>query len=219
MPNEFERRSVLSDVELRDDEQGARLVGYAALYDSESVPLQGFTEILKRGCFDDCLADPKTDCIACFNHDPSMIMGRQSAGTLKLFADEKGLRYEVYPVPESRRDVIEAIRLRNVVGSSFAFTVNPDGEHYERDDKGARRIVTRCSGLFDVCPVVSPAYPETTTAVRQRAAEWLQAKDEKRCPCGSGRPYKSCCGRYGKNKQSPFDYRAKTTAEWLRRVR
>lgn len=219
--NDFERRSVVGEVELRDDDQGPKVVGYAAMYDSESVTLPGgFTEVLERGCFDDVLANPQTDCIACFNHDPSLIIGRQSAGTLTLEVDDVGLRYTVSPVPESRSDVVEAIRLKNVVGSSFAFTVNPDDEEYERSDKGALRRVKRVSGLFDVCPVVSPAYPSTTTAVRERMQQFMQAKEEKKCVCGSGKPYSSCCGRYGNkvDNSSPLDFRAKNVAQWLRRV-
>jgi len=226
---DIERRGILETVEIRDDSDGPKLTGYAALYDSESVTLPGgFTEVLQRGCFDDVLKDPNTDCIACFNHDPSLIMGRQSAGTLKLSTDDRGLRYTVYPVPESRSDVLEAIRLKNVVGSSFAFTVNPDDETYERSDDGARRIVKRCSGLYDVCPVVSPAYPETSAAVRQRALEAMNASKDDSCVCGSGKPYGKCCGRYGfvpgadeqpaDQRKSPLFARAGHVAQWLRRV-
>ena len=170
-----ERRGLTSPVELREEDGQPRLVGYAALYESESVVLPGgFREILRRGAFDDALASPETDVVALFNHDSNLILGRQSAGTLSLAADERGLRYSITP-PDTQagRDTVELVRVGNVSGASFAFTVRPDDEEYKRTEDGPRRFIDRVAGLYDVSVVLTPAYPETTAAVRQRAAELL----------------------------------------------
>ena len=170
-----ERRGLTSPVELREEDGQPRLVGYAALYESESVVLPGgFREILRRGAFDDALASPETDVVALFNHDSNLILGRQSAGTLSLAADERGLRYSITP-PDTQagRDTVELVRVGNVSGASFAFTVRPDDEEYQRSEDGPRRFISRVQALYDVSVVLTPAYPQTTAAVRQRAAELL----------------------------------------------
>lgn len=170
-----ERRGLTSPVELREENGQPRLFGYAALYESESVVLPGgFREVLRRGAFDDALASPETDVVALFNHDSNLILGRQSAGTLRLSTDERGLRYDITP-PDTQvgRDTVELVRVGNVSGASFAFTVRPDDEEYKRTEDGPRRFIDRVAGLYDVSVVLTPAYPETTAAVRQRAAELL----------------------------------------------
>ena len=171
----IERRSVTSPVELRDEDGQPRLVGYAALFDSESVILPGgVREVLRVGAFADALANRETDVVALFNHDANLILGRQSAGTLRLAADERGLRYDITP-PDTQvgRDTVELVRRRDLAGASFAFTVRSEDEEYERTDDGPRRYISRVSGLYDVSVVLTPAYPETTAEVRQRAAELL----------------------------------------------
>jgi len=172
---ELERRGVTVPVEYREEDGQPRLTGYAALYESESVVLPGgFREVLRRGAFDDALASDETDVVALFNHDSNMILGRQSAGTLRLSTDERGLRYDITP-PDTQvgRDTVALVRRGDLSGASFAFTVRPDDEEYKRTDDGPRRYIDRVSGLYDVSVVLTPAYPETSAAVRQRAAELL----------------------------------------------
>jgi HK97 family phage prohead protease len=202
---ELERRSLSEGLEVREIDGEVRIVGYAALYNSESHVLAGgFREVIRPGAFDDALADPATDVVALFNHDENFILGRQSAGTLQLAADERGLRYSV-AVPQSRADVIDAVRLRNVAGSSFAFVVNADGEEYQRSQDGGPplRYINRVSGLYDVSPCVHPAYPATTAAVRKRAAEFVEpiAEQAEQLPL----------------RVSPLA-QAEHVARWLRRV-
>jgi HK97 family phage prohead protease len=172
---ELERRGLTEPVELREEADGVRVVGYAALYNSRSVILPGgFQEMIRPGAFDASLENPDTDVVALWNHDDNFLLGRQSSGTLKLWADERGLMYSVL-MPASRADVTEAVRRGDAKGSSFAFTVERDGEEYERSADGGPplRYINKVRALYDVSVVVHPAYPETTAAVRQRAAELL----------------------------------------------
>jgi HK97 family phage prohead protease len=172
----IERRGLTEPVEVREEADGVRVVGYAALYNSRSVILPGgFQEIIRPGAFDRSLENPETDVVALWNHDENFLLGRQSSGTLKLWADERGLMYSVL-MPSSRADVLEAVRRGDAKGSSFAFTVERDGEEYERSEDGGPplRYISKVKGLYDVSVVVHPAYPETTAAVRQRAAEFAE---------------------------------------------
>jgi HK97 family phage prohead protease len=144
--------------------------GYAALFASDSQDLGGFVERILPGAFDNVIKRG-TDVVALYNHEPMFLLGRESSGTLRLAVDERGLRYEI-DAPESRADVVEAIERGDVRGSSFAFKVKGAGEKWTRmaDGRQLREIVD-FDGLFDVGPVLRPAYPATETFVSKRALD------------------------------------------------
>lgn len=179
---ELERRDMQLEaddeliVESRADGRAA-IVGYAAVYSRLSLDLGGFREMIMPGAFDKILGRERgrQDVVALFNHDSNIVLGRASSGTLELSSDDKGLRYVVTP-PISRSDVVELIQRRDVKGSSFAFTVDRSGESFTTDEKGgAVRQIREVSGLYDVGPVLVPAYPATSAAVAMRSYErWMQ---------------------------------------------
>jgi HK97 family phage prohead protease len=152
------------------------IVGYAAVYNRLSLDLGGFKEEIMPGAFDKILSRQRgrQDVVALFNHDSNIVLGRTSSGTLELSSDDKGLRYVVTP-PVSRADVLELIQRRDVRGSSFAFTVDKSGESFRTGEDGkAVRQIREVSGLYDVGPVLVPAYPSTSAAVAMRSYEaWL----------------------------------------------
>jgi HK97 family phage prohead protease len=179
---ELERRDMQLEaddeliVESRADGRAA-IVGYAAVYNRLSLDLGGFREMIVPGAFDRILGRERgrQDVVALFNHDSNIVLGRASSGTLELSSDDKGLRYVVTP-PVSRADVVELIQRRDVKGSSFAFTVDRSGESFTTDEKGgAVRQIREVSGLYDVGPVLVPAYPATSASVAMRSYErWMQ---------------------------------------------
>lgn len=157
------------------------IAGYAAVYDRLSLDLGGFREKILPGAFDKVLARQrgKQDVVAVFNHDNNIVLGRTSSGTLELSSDAKGLRYEVTP-PATRADIVELIARRDVRGSSFAFTVGTGGDAWSSDDKGSIRSVREVSGLFDVGPVVNPAYPDSSVQAALRSYEaWMETQNVK----------------------------------------
>ena len=181
---EIERRDYeLADadeliVESRSDGRAA-IIGYAAVYNRLSLDLGGFKEEILPGAFDRILSKRGKDVVALFNHDSNIVLGRTSSGTLELSTDDKGLRYVVTP-PVSRADVMELIQRRDVRGSSFAFTVGKDGEAFRTDEGGsAIRQIREVSGLYDVGPVLVPAYPATSASVAMRSYEaWLASQKQ-----------------------------------------
>jgi hypothetical protein len=102
-------------------------------------------------------------------------LGRTSSGTLRLSADEVGLRFEIDP-PDTQlaRDLVSLTRRNDVFGASFAFTVDPADEVYEQTDAGALRTIRAVSGLFDISLVTNPAYMGTVASVRSYEA-WRAA--------------------------------------------
>ena len=152
------------------------IVGYAAVYNRLSLDVGGFKEEIMPGAFDKILSRQRgrQDVVALFNHDSNIVLGRTSSGTLELSSDDKGLKYVVTP-PVSRADVLELIQRRDVRGSSFAVTVDKSGESFRTGEDGkAVRQIREVSGLYDVGPVLVPAYPSTSAAVAMRSYEaWL----------------------------------------------
>ena len=190
MSSQLERRFLLATdadgsigLEERDGEP-VKIRGTAAVYNRPSHLLGDFREIILPGAFTEALTSRKNDVVALWNHSNDHILGRLSSGTLKLSTNELGLQYEIDP-PDTQlgRDLQTLIRRRDIVGSSFAFTVDPDDEQYETDEKGETiRTIRKVSGLFDVSVVAHAAYPQTSVAVRS-FEEWRaqrQAAPEER---------------------------------------
>ena len=148
------------EVETRIDKKAGKdvVVGHAAVFNSLSEDLGGFREKIMPGAFDDVLDN---DVRAYFNHDPNFLLGRVSAGTLRLGVDEKGLRYELdIPDTTAGRDLKENMRIGNITQSSFAFTLGRNGDSWERNEDGNDiRIIHKVDRLYDVSPVSLPAYP------------------------------------------------------------
>src|SRR5207237_2451325 len=143
------------------------IVGYAAVYRSLSEDLGGFREILKPGVFSRSLKSG-ADVRALVDHNPSLLLGRSKAGTLRLAEDDRGLRVEIDPPnTTAARDLVENLRLGNVSGMSFRFYVEDDA--WTNDDAGPVREV-RSAAIDDVSVVTYPAYPATEVALRSLEA-------------------------------------------------
>ena len=180
--NEIERRLTVSDtsIEYREAGNGEKrpvIVGYAAVFNSESRNLGGFVEVIHPNAFDEILAT-NPDVIGVYNHSKDKLLARSANGTLKLKPDSYGLRYEMGPLPRTQtaEEVVELVAGGYVTGSSFAFAIKNSGA--ERGDRwgmtssGIRRREVRSIGkLEDVGPVVRPAFEAASVVVSRRAIE------------------------------------------------
>ena len=175
---EIERRITLSEatVEYRDAGDGEKrptIVGYGAVFNSESRNLGGFIETVHPKAFDEVLSS-KPDVLGLYNHDKNKLLARSSNGSLKLSVDGYGLRYEMsLPATRDAEDVATMVKERLVTGSSFAFAVKKNaGDIWSTDEKGMKRREIRSIGLLeDVGPVVRPAYDASSVVVSRRALE------------------------------------------------
>jgi HK97 family phage prohead protease len=149
--------------------------GYAVVYNRLSVDLGGFRERIMPGAFDAVLNRQRGrgDLVSYYNHNPDILLGRESSGTLEVFSDEKGVGYIVTP-PATRADIVELIQRRDVKGSSFTFSVDKGGEAFVTDETGRAIREVRAATIYELGPVVQPAYPSTTAAVAMRSFQaWL----------------------------------------------
>jgi hypothetical protein len=149
---------------IRSEGEPTKIAGYAAVFNRDSEDM-GFIERIAPGAFKKALKN--SDTRALFNHDSNIVLGRESAGTLTLKEDERGLFMEVTP-PDTQlvRDmVLTPIERGDISQQSFGFTVSSD--KWEDVDKDVpKRMILEVRELFDVSPVTFPAYPDTSVALR-----------------------------------------------------
>lgn len=157
---------------------GKTLRGYAAVWDSPaqiSENGRSFTEVIKRGAFRSAV-ESKGDVIATYNHDVARLLGRTSAGTLRIHEDDRGLAFEI-DLPDHAADVREMVQRGDLRGASFTFTPKRGGETWD----GSLRTLTDVY-LFELGPVAMPAYPATTVGLRSKfgyRAKLLELKSKK----------------------------------------
>jgi len=148
-------------VEEREDKQPV-IKGYAIVYNKLSEDLGGFREQVSPGA---CSRAIKEDDIrAAFNHDSNYILGRNKAGTLQLSEDDKGVFFEINPLPDTQwcRDLQVSISRGDINQCSFKFSVIKD--QWEDKKMPVRTLLDM--KLYDVSIVTYPAYPQTSVKVR-----------------------------------------------------
>jgi HK97 family phage prohead protease len=144
--------------------------GYAAVYydptdeGTEYELWEGAKERIAPGAFDRAIADAQ-DVIGAFNHNRHDVLGRVSADTLTLEADNRGLRYAIPMDAEDPDHTRLAAKLRrgDVRGSSFAFM--PTQVRWEKVGDLEIRTIEDLD-LIDVGPVTEPAYTATSAGIR-----------------------------------------------------
>jgi HK97 family phage prohead protease len=171
------------ELEVREGPDGKpRIAGYAAVYNSLSVDLGGFVEIIRPGAFDRSLAEDP-DVLARIQHEGGLsIIGRTTSGTLKVWTDKKGLRYEaLVPDTTAGRDILELVKRGDISKSSFAFSlrrddgIEPQAWNFEAEPV-LRELLNL--NLHDVAPVDDPAYPATSAQLRRESAETIRLARE-----------------------------------------
>lgn len=151
--------------------------GYAVVYNRLSVDLGGFRERILPGAFDGVLSRQRgrADLVSYYNHNPDILLGRESAGTLTVTSNDKGVMFEVVP-PISRQDVVELVQRGDVRGASFTFAIEKNGENFTTDEGGRPIREIRAARIYELGPVVQPAYPATNVAVAMRSVQaWLDS--------------------------------------------
>lgn len=171
VPNAAIERRIAVPRELRATrgEAGKTVLrGYAAVFNSLSEEIWGFYERIALGAFIDALKTSDARCL--LNHDSNFVLGRMSAGTLRVSEDATGLLIE-NDVPDTQvgRDLVVSIERGDITHMSFAFTLFPDGDSWGEEDGKLIRTITHIRELYDVSPVTYPAYAETSISAEARS--------------------------------------------------
>ena len=165
--------------EIRANVESRNVDGYALVFNSLSENLGGFREQIIPEAVDGVIE--RSDIMATLNHDASrgiLARSRYGSGTLSLEADEKGLRYSFDAPNTSLGDeCLEYLRRGDITQSSFAFTVKEDS--WEKQSDGTYiRTIKAFDRLWDVSPVFTPAYSETSVSCR--SFEDFKAEEERK---------------------------------------
>jgi len=107
----MERFPVDATFEVRAVGDKREIRGYAAVFEQLSGDLGGFREKIAPGAFAGGLGG---DIRALWNHNADHVLGRTSAGTLRLVEDAKGLRVEIDP-PASAGAFVESLQRGDVI--------------------------------------------------------------------------------------------------------
>jgi len=160
--NDPEIRSFVLPVERRADGNKVTASGYAAVF-GEAADIGGyFEEIIARGAFTETLKT--ADVRAYFDHDRGRVLGRSTAGTLRLKEDTKGLHVEIdLPDTSDGRDVATLIERGDISGMSIGFVVKR--QQWDETSMPWKRTI-EVVDLVEVSIVSEPAYEGTSIALR-----------------------------------------------------
>ena len=163
----------VSDIEVRNDNGVNTVVGYGAVFNSESNDLGGFVEYVAPGAFDGRLED---DVRFLINHD-GLPLARTTNNTLRLSVDERGLKYEAdMPDTTLANDLMTLLRNGTISQSSFAFTVEEDS--WENVEGRNIRTINKVSRLYDVSSVTYPAYNEAGSFALRSLETWQEEQEK-----------------------------------------
>lgn len=165
-----ERRLIgLEAIETRDngDKDSYSVTGYASVFDSRSLDLGGFEEVIEPGAFDDVLTR-NPDVHLLWDHDTRLVLARTRNNTLHLKADQHGLSYYGKVAPTSYSSDLRVLLDRGDIDqASFAFTVGEQSwEIQERDgEEAVLRRIHRVADLFDATICAQGAYPAASSGI------------------------------------------------------
>lgn len=175
----LETRTLTRPLEVRAAEKSRTIGGYAAVFNSEADIGGHFREVIAPGAFNAAL---KQDVRALIDHDSGRVIGRTTAGTLRLKQDETGLAVEIdLPDTTDGRDLGTLIERGDISGMSFGFIVTK--QSWDETVEPPTRTIEAVD-LREVSVVAFPAYDDTTIALRsledaRKSAEKDRAQAER----------------------------------------
>ena len=158
-------RCKLAQFETREDGSGDLYIsGYFSVFNSAYEIFPGATESIAETAFDEALSD---DIRALVNHDSTLVLGRNKAGTLVLKTDARGLWGDI-KVNQNDQDAMnlyERVKRGDVDQCSFGFDILDE----EFEDRGNTVHWTiRKVKLYEVSVVTFPAYEDTSVSARSK---------------------------------------------------
>ncbi|MEA1081971.1 HK97 family phage prohead protease [Marinobacter qingdaonensis] len=144
-----------------------KITGHAAVFNSRSVDLGGFREIIAPGAFARTLRDGHP-VFAVHHHSMADVLGSTRSGTLKLSEDSRGLHFDL-ALPDSSlgRDIHELVRRGDLASMSFSFFINgAAGEKWRETSSGEIERTLIDVSLVEISTVALPAYPASTVSAR-----------------------------------------------------
>ncbi len=167
-PGGLEARGYQTETRAEDDEFPA-ISGIGSPY-GQMTRIAGWVEewdeVVADGAWRNAITKEDVDIVSTFNHDLNQLLARTTSDTLFLSDPAEGLVYEAKINPDDPQAMSVHARVvrRDVTGASVWFRVLKDQWEEPSDDNDLevplRTILS--ADLFEVGPVVFPAFPQTT---------------------------------------------------------
>jgi len=167
-------RCLAQKFQTREADGILRIEGYFSVFDSPYELWDGATEVVKPGAFDDCLGQ---DVRALINHDSTLVLGRNKAGTLDLKQDAHGLwgSIEINRNDSDAMNLYSRVQRGDVDQCSFGFTIERE-TFVDLGGGSYRWEIEKVGQLFEVSVCTFPAYEETSVAARKQELEDIRQR-------------------------------------------
>lgn len=166
-------RSDASQFQVREAEGDLTIEGYFSVFNSIYELWPGATESVAPGAFSETLGN---DIRALVNHNDTLVLGRNKAGTLELREDSHGLwgKIKVNPNDSDAMNLYERVKRGDVNQCSFGFMIEDEETEFRED--GSIHWTIRKVNLFEVSVCTFPAYEATEVSARKADYEALQKR-------------------------------------------
>lgn len=165
---DYEIRTIDADFRAVDNEDEPSIQGYFAVFDSETELWHNMFESIDRDAFVSTMDD---DIRALVNHDTTLVLGRNKAGTLELSTDAHGLygKIKINTDDTDAMNVYHRVKRGDVSQCSFGFSILEEDIDW-RDDDTVHTKLERVK-LYEVSVCTFPAYEDTTVSARMAQIE------------------------------------------------
>lgn len=169
---ERQLRGIPGQFTTRAEDDGRMIIeGYFAVFDSVYQIWSDMSESINRGAFTNTIA--KDDIRALINHDTTLVLGRNTAGTLELREDERGLwgRIEINPNDSDAVNAYARVSRGDVSQCSIGFDIIRETSEVRTD--GSVHWTIEEARLWEVSICTFPAYEETNVTARAKERDDL----------------------------------------------
>lgn len=158
----------------REENSERRIEGYFSVFGPEYELWPGATESVDPHAFDGALDD---DVRALIDHDTRLVLGRTTAGTLTLRADEKGLFGSILINPDDQdaMNLYARVQRGDVSQCSFGFDITD--EEYQSRGPGQDHWTIKGVKLYEVSVCTFPAYKETEVEARREDLKTIRRRE------------------------------------------
>lgn len=157
----------------RAEENELYIEGYFAVFNSAYEMYAGVVEEVAPGAFADTLGE---DIRALTNHDTTLVLGRNKAGTLTLREDSHGLwgSIRINQEDQDAVNLYRRVQRGDVDQCSFGFEILDERREVLAD--GTVRYVILKVRLHEVSVVTFPAYEATSVSAREKQEETIRQR-------------------------------------------
>lgn len=160
----------ITELRALEDVNSRTIKGTAIVFNSESVDLGGFTEVILPSAITQELID-RSDIVMQYQHNGMNVplaRSKNGKGTLKITVTETGVDFEFEAKNTSLgTEVLEAVRAGDLSACSFMFRVAEGGSLWVKvSDEMYKRTISDIEMICDLSIVVNPAYTDTSCDMR-----------------------------------------------------